>query len=69
MRKQHFCSIIRTAAPKNGRTFCLDKRFSCFIVVEMFVTLGVFFNCFQIPQLKGTVMQIEKALINDRLRV
>ena len=43
MRKQHFHYILRGAASKNGRTFCLDKRLRCNIVVEMFVSRGVFY--------------------------
>ena len=35
--------ILRGAAPKNGRTFCLDKCCSCYIAIEMFVTPAVFF--------------------------
>ena len=44
MRKQHFYYILRRAAPKNRCIFCLDKYFSCYIVVEMVVTPGVFFK-------------------------
>ena len=44
MRKQRFYYILRRAAPKNKCIFCLDKYFSCYIVVEMVVTPGVFFR-------------------------
>ena len=44
MRKQHFYYILRRAAPKNRCIFCLDKYFSCYIIVEMVVSPGVFFK-------------------------
>ena len=43
MGKHYFHYILRKVAPKNSRAFCLDKRLTCDIVVEIFVTSGVFF--------------------------
>ena len=34
--------ILRGAAPKNGGTFLLDKRWLCYIAVEIFVIPAVF---------------------------
>ena len=38
-----FYYILSRAAPKDRRTFSLDKPFSCYIVAKMFVTSGIFF--------------------------
>ena len=40
-----------------------------FALVSSFLTLNIFCFLFYFSYIKGTVMQIEKTLINDRLRV
>ena len=42
LKKIGFSLHLRGAVPKNGRGFCLDKRLSSYIVVDMFVRVGVF---------------------------
>ena len=37
-----FHYVLRVAVPKSGCKFCLDKSLSCYTVVDMFVSPGVF---------------------------
>ena len=46
-----------------------DIFFLNFITNQIICCFGSFWNCLFLSSFKGTVMQIEKALINDRLRV
>ena len=39
----HFHYILRREVLKNLRIFCLDKRCSCYNVVDMFLNPGVFY--------------------------
>ena len=41
--KHHFPYIYRMNAPRNERTFCQNKRFSCYIIVKTFVNRDVFY--------------------------
>ena len=43
MRKQHFKFILRKESPKKRHTFCLGKRFSGHIIVEILVPAGIVF--------------------------
>ena len=47
-KRYNFIFILRRAASKNGCTFCLDNRLSCYIVFEIFVSPGAFFNNFNL---------------------
>ena len=50
-RKLHFHDILRRAVPENGCTFFLDYFLSCYIVVNVFVRPGVFFQLLQLENL------------------